>query len=552
MRSLRNNEYHRGWAALAVLALGGMALLRVLLPLGIPFLVRESGGYDDGLVLRLARELSEGRWLGQYQITTLIKGPFYPMFVAGAHAVGIPLPVAESLLWTITCGVAMAAIWPIVNRRLVLCIGFAVMLWNPYSWGELPARFSRDTIAGHLAVLLTAGLVGLIVRRGEGLGKIAAWGALTGMAGAAFWLTREEGIWLVGPGLLLLAGGVMVQWFKRTPRRNWRSAVLMGMPMLVGVLPVLGVCEMNRRHYGVFAVVELQTPEFEAAYGALSRVGEKFHKRLVPLPRAARLEIYQVSPAFALLRPQLEGDFGRFWADHGVPMEPREMQGGWFIWGFREAVSLAAPGARKAPAMAYYRQLAAEVNAACDQGLIPGGVKRRGMRPPLVSEDLGELGASLRAYGWRVFRWPDIRMGTAPMGVLESDLRLGAEMSGTRAFVPTLENGGRPRILQAWKRGLLAGADAVIRGVAPVLTALTLLWLGLAVWRGRQAHRWLFVAVLGTMFVAIGLRQGLLAYIDATSYYIRGTRYLIPTALMVSYAWVIAAAGACAGMKRRD
>ena len=56
---------------------------------------------DDGLFLRLAQEISEGRWLGEYDHLTLVKGPIFPIFIAITSFTGLPynfiLPILHFL-----------------------------------------------------------------------------------------------------------------------------------------------------------------------------------------------------------------------------------------------------------------------------------------------------------------------------------------------------------------------------------------------------------------------------------------------------------------------
>ncbi|MER2528799.1 MAG: hypothetical protein ABTR07_12795, partial [Candidatus Competibacter denitrificans] len=47
--------------------------------------------HDDLLFVRLANYLIQLEWLGPYNNLTLIKGPFYPLWIAITFLIGIPL-----------------------------------------------------------------------------------------------------------------------------------------------------------------------------------------------------------------------------------------------------------------------------------------------------------------------------------------------------------------------------------------------------------------------------------------------------------------------------
>src|ERR1700681_4912126 len=45
--------------------------------------------HDDTLFVKLGRYLAEGKWLGPFDQSTLMKGPGYPLFLALANWLGI-------------------------------------------------------------------------------------------------------------------------------------------------------------------------------------------------------------------------------------------------------------------------------------------------------------------------------------------------------------------------------------------------------------------------------------------------------------------------------
>src|SRR5262249_5366859 len=114
---------------------------------------------------------------------------------------------------------------------------------------------------------------------------------------------------------------------------------------------------------------------------ALARVGEARFQPYVVLPRAVRPRLYELSPAFRELEPYLEAR--TIWETRGprVLSTPGEVFGGWFLWALRDAVQRAGDGDSAPEALAFYRRLAQEVNAACDSGLIPCGPPRDSLVP---------------------------------------------------------------------------------------------------------------------------------------------------------------------------
>ena len=623
-------------------AVVALLLYRPVYCLGVPFSAFVSAAFDDGLMLRMALNLRDGQWLGSYDELTLVKGPFYPMFVAASSRLGAPLPVVEQGLYGLIALVAAWSVRPIVKNRWLILLGFALLVLNPYSWGTLPARFTRDPMAGQMALLCMAGLVGMILRRDRSYLDMAVWGSLAGVAGAACWMTREEGIWIVGPAMAL--GGIAALSVVVGNSGNWRErlsrgAILAGYPVLMGTLPLLSVCAQNYRHYGLFAVVELKTKAFEDAYGAMLRVGQKYHRPYVPVSEAARDAIAGISPTFREIKPYFDGEQRQRWLMHRAMPDPQDIQGGWFIWALRYAVSKTT-GPHDSPPLDVYRKLADEVNAACDAGTVPAGLRRSGMAPPLLEDDKPRLRASLARYYSRLLWWERYQndvfsmddsssLALAARDLVHAPLTGAANMPLVRGWacaadgpvtLALLRNGestkfkaqwlGSPDVADFLKAGghdwpsaqasrfeqsaQLDASDLVlyradkeigrinlraherlivndkfaacvddfrtdfVRAVSPrknalrqwvakafytaqpVFTAAVAIWFAIALWNIRR--HFMLLCITGAVAGAILVRTGLLAYIDATTYTIPGTRYAEPTYTLYGYLMVLAVA----------
>ncbi|MEJ1971435.1 MAG: hypothetical protein WDM96_02670 [Lacunisphaera sp.] len=104
----------------------------------------------------------------------------------------------------------------------------------------------------------------------------------------------------------------------------------------------------------------------------------------MPITRQMREVAYELSPAFAKLRPHLEGAVAEHWLERTLyPAADRQIRGGWMMWALRDAVHEAGLAPDAGAAMRYYRQVADEMNAACDAGRVPARPRRSGFLPPL-------------------------------------------------------------------------------------------------------------------------------------------------------------------------
>lgn len=372
LASVRNHWW--AWAA-AALALVQLALLRAQ-----PIYAIGNAAHDDRLFLQLARFIAEGQWLGPYDNLTLAKGPVYPAFVALNYYLGLPLRLTEHLVYLGACALTLRALRPLALAGWARLLIFATLLVNPLTYEGLHmTRILRQHLTVPLALIVAASLLALALRRERSFSARLPWALAAGLALGLFWLTREEGVWILGMTafLALFAFGPLFT----GPARGATFALLLA-ALAAGAVPLGTVATLNLRHYGWFGTTEFHADDFRAAYGALARVQVGPHYPYVAVSREAREAIYPVSPAFAELKPFLEGELGERWANaEDFRRSERQIGSGWFMWALRDAVAAAGHAPNAKEALAFYRRIADEVNRACDTGRLPARAPRDGFFP---------------------------------------------------------------------------------------------------------------------------------------------------------------------------
>ena len=339
------------------------------------------GAHDDFLFVSEAASILDGHWLGPFGRLTLSKGPFFPLFLAGGAALHVPPPLAAEAVLLGASWLAADLVARLAGTRGVRTPLFAWLAANPAPLDLITTDLMREPLyAGLLLGVLALG-GRLFLCRG-GMGNAVAFG----LAIAAFWCTRQEGMLLVPPLSLMAAYGI---W------RDRRAAPLL-VAFAAAALPLLAVCAINARAYGVFRIDDMTAGPFSRAYGAMARVGDMPRARYVPVPRAARLLAYRVSPAAATLAPYLEGEGLRYWSAPGCGENPipdcgEEIQAGWFMWALRDAAVAAGHDRTARETDRFWRTLAGEIERACDAHTIACSARRDALAPPLGRRDLGPI-----------------------------------------------------------------------------------------------------------------------------------------------------------------
>lgn len=386
----------RGRTRLMVGACLAAAVVSLWLRAGLPLVAVGGSSLDDGLFLEQAQSLFHAHWLGDFDHRTLAKGMFYPLFIALSFAAAVPLKVAEQLVYMAVSG---GFAWMLARRTSRPVLGaalFVALAFNPIMWVPFMARVVREGLYISLSLLVVAltarALWGLL--DGESLRRRLGWAAASGLALGCFWLTREEGPWLL-PSLAVLVLGAGLALFdgtsagSRPPRKQALLALgaTMLLPMAAAFALTVGcVKTVNYWRYGVFETNEFHSHSFRRAYGALARIEQDRWQRYVVISSDARRQAYQHSAAARELQPFFEGPDGARWRAIGCTQlqiaDCPEIHAGWFMWALREAV--ASKGFyRSAPqALAFYDRLADEIDAACDAGQLRCLPARATLAPP--------------------------------------------------------------------------------------------------------------------------------------------------------------------------
>ncbi len=505
--------------------IGALALVRIWIVAPMPFTAAPVQ-HDDLLFVNQAVALASGEWLGSYDELTLAKGPFYSMFVAGSYAARLPLRWSQELLYIGFCLLTLVALRPLRCGGALLSLVGALLLFAPLTFSAVVAgRVIREGVYTALTGLALSAALGLFLRRAAPMRTLVGWSAGVGVAGAAAWLTREEGIWLASP-LILLMGATTWSRTGGTGRAQ-RALVAMGLPLLIGVAAWAAVAAANARHYAWLTVVEWKTADFRSAYGSLLRI-DGGGRPYVPVPRRVRQLLYERSSSFSSLRPYLEDGPGRGYAAASCAALPEscgDVGGGWFIWLFREAVARAGHYASAAKARAFYRDLAREVERACTAGELECASQRRTLIPRLHARDAPPM---LRAFArglWRLVVSDGFVADSWPSSGRPSIQERFGRITRSTIAPAAAHRDGRGEAGPIRSR-LRAGLALAYRWLGPLLLAAGAAGTLLECARSARSRDFTLLLVVSGLALAVVARLGLLAIVDATSFRAMHSRLL--------------------------
>jgi hypothetical protein len=344
------------WFLVAVLALFKLSLVGWW-----PFLSLTHLQHDTLVFINQAIYLLEGDWLGPYSEYTLMKGPATAMWIALMNVLGIPLLMSHHLLYL---GASILVV--LAFRRLTLSNGyllfvFALVHFSPstFNYGAIASAF-RGMLHQPLVLGLVALSIILFMDFVEFRRVNARLSVLLGGMLLLFFNNREEGLWIVPWFVWLIAIMAVYAWLERGSKggsQGGKIAMLTLIPLAIWGMGTLAIAWKNHNEYGVFAVVELKTPQFKRAFGNLIGIkAEQWHPRYAAQPDVLD-KLYSLPSG------------GELDLDHKERENRRPIHSLMLPWKFRSAVADA--GYYEAGGQAvlnYYDRLGQEIDGACEKG----------------------------------------------------------------------------------------------------------------------------------------------------------------------------------------
>lgn len=478
---------------------------------------------DDELMFRAAQNLTAGQWLGPYDWLTLSKHMLFPLWLALIHFLRLPYLGANQLLWAAGCLALVQSAAPVVEKRWARLAGFALMVFLPSAMASFTLRVYRDSIYPALCLFFFAGVMGYALRYQKPLKYSLGWQLLAGLGLAASWLCREDGYWLAP---FLLAGSGILVWFilreKSLDRKALRClSLLLPAAVTAGVLGVFA--GINLAYYGVFTLSDFSYGSFSQAMGAMNRVEEEEFVPLVSVPYEVRQKIYDATDAMDCLQYWLEEDE----SIRNSYMNPTsgDYRAGGFYWAVRLAAQQEGKYETALTAQSYWQQVADEINAACDSGLLPSeGGRRSGTAPSVRSEYIlpvvQEAGYSL----WFCATFQDCEPYYADqrsIGTAE-ELAVYEDYLGSSANAAAQEGSDLPYYSPLQKLAYLGlnGVRLVYSVALPLALVLALFLQMRKAFRMKERRDWLVWWILTGLLGMALLRVFLIAFMEVAAFQI--------------------------------
>lgn len=368
--------------------------LKHLLLMGLPIFAHPGADHDDGMMVKMAESLMNGRWLGDYTELTLVKGLFFPLFLAINGLLGISYSVSVPGFYTIACIIFVIGTKKLFKNELPLLIIFTVLMLNPISFAnETFTRVYRNSLIAGQVLMIAGSLVGMYLSRFGKNKNMMIWSILAGLSVASLWHSREDGIWIIPLtlGVMLISGVTVLVKNELSQKEKIKKALIISLPIWILIFTTVLISTINYGVYGVYTTNELNDSNYTKTIKLIYSVETTDMVHNVSVPRSSMEKIYDAVPSLNAMRDEIDASMDRWsWYDKDAPV--REVEDGWFFWSIREAVAKSGYYSDAQTANNFY----AQVNGEFEEAFASGQLQHRTTMPSALMSP------------WRVEYWEEL------------------------------------------------------------------------------------------------------------------------------------------------
>lgn len=322
----------------------------------------------------------------EYNVHSLLRQPVYPLFLALVDVSEIPLRLVQEFL---LCGSAFFMLNGFRKAGLnstLAGLTFVLTILHP-GWLLLANRTLRECFYTSMWLITVGALIPLTLQKISALKLRQVLPG--GVALALLWHTREEAI-LVG---LFLLGYLYLFWILPRGRRLWRIGGKRMVALLAGLIaPIaltsLTIRSMNFFQHGLFVSHELQDSEMRNMFKRLAQIKPATPKPWVNIERESLEKAYAVSPTLSSIREAFSERVGPRWGavTQHLAKDEKEIGGGAFLIGLREAASEEGIHDNALKARKFYGRIAQEI----EEGFASGKLEKRFVFHPYVDPEISD------------------------------------------------------------------------------------------------------------------------------------------------------------------
>lgn len=355
-----------------------ISLFKIHITNKLPLLAFPEQVYDDGLMVKLAKNIVQGKWLGVYDSNTLIKGAGFPIFLALLKSFNISYIFAMNIFYVLACMYFIYSIKDDIKSKIIKIIIFSIMLFNPIASAEYTfQRVYRNGIGVFQTVFIFSAIYIVWKNRYENIKTLLPHILIAAINVAFLWYSREDSIWIIPflfaslilTTIFIIAKALSSRKFSKTAKNKFYTNIIVKsliilMPIWILIFSTNAIRLINYKYYGIFIERESETylNKVLAAFYSV-KANEEYPR--VDNTREKINRIYEVSETLSSIKPYLEDSLD-IWSQYGSSQDKKEVENGWFSWALKHAMLTAGKYFNPIEVNDFYHKIYDEIELALE------------------------------------------------------------------------------------------------------------------------------------------------------------------------------------------
>ena len=361
----------------------------------LPVLILAHAKQDDALMVDMAVNILNGKWLGDYNELIFTKGIMFPLFLVIGYLVGMSYISFQTLIYTFSCAYFIYSIKEFIKSKWVLLGIFIALVFNPLSFAtNTLSRVYRNGITMSQVLIIMGSYIGMYMNR-TNKKKVLVFSLLAGFGIGTMYHTREDAFWIM-PFMIvvtiILITLLVIDKKKDILKTGKGLLVSYVCPFIILSLFTNIISGINYYHYGIYTYNELNDSNFTKCMKAIYSVKPNVEIEYVSNPKEKIERIAEVSPTFSKIIDVMFEDNYSFYDSYDRKPGDGEVEDGWFFWILRESVIETEEFDTAEKINNFYLQVANEINAAIENGKLEEQMTMpSSLMPPWRKGNLGRL-----------------------------------------------------------------------------------------------------------------------------------------------------------------
>ena len=361
----------------------------------LPVLILAHAKQDDALMVDMAVNILNGKWLGDYNELIFTKGIMFPLFLVIGYLVGMSYISFQTLIYTFSCAYFIYSIKEFIKSKWVLLGIFIALVFNPLSFAtNTLSRVYRNGITMSQVLIIMGSYIGMYMNR-TNKKKVLVFSLLAGLGIGTMYHTREDAFWIM-PFMIvvtiILITLLVIDKKKDILKTGKGLLVLYVCPFIILSLFTNIISGINYYNYGIYTYNELNDSNFTKCMKAIYSVKPNVEIEYVSNPKEKIERIAEVSPTFSKIIDVMFEDNYSFYDSYDRKPGDGEVEDGWFFWILRESVIETEEFDTAEKINNFYLQVANEINAAIENGKLEEQMTMpSSLMPPWRKGNLGRL-----------------------------------------------------------------------------------------------------------------------------------------------------------------